>query len=61
MGWCILVKSSPIGPVDKPKRSPAPYAAVFDHYLMNAPAPVWMTVGVPAIEKGKTQGFELEE
>jgi dipeptidyl aminopeptidase/acylaminoacyl peptidase len=31
----------------------------FDHYLMDAPAPVWMTVGVPAIEKGKTQGFEL--
>ena len=33
----------------------------FDHYLMDAPAPVWMTNGVPAIEKGKTQGFELEE
>jgi hypothetical protein len=33
----------------------------FDHYLMDAPAPVWMKFGVPAIEKGKTQGFELEE
>jgi len=33
----------------------------FDHYLMDTSAPVWMTVGVPAIEKGKTQGFELEE
>jgi len=28
---------------------------------MDAPAPVWMKYGVPAIEKGKTQGVELEE
>lgn len=33
----------------------------FDHYLMDAPAPIWMKYGVPAIEKGKNQGFELEE
>ncbi|MAL18407.1 MAG: acylaminoacyl-peptidase [Balneola sp.] len=33
----------------------------FDHYLMGAPEPVWMKYGVPAIEKGKNQGFELEE
>ncbi|MDO5522506.1 MAG: prolyl oligopeptidase family serine peptidase [Bacteroidia bacterium] len=32
----------------------------FDHYLKGAPAPVWMTRGVPAIEKGKTWGYELE-
>jgi len=31
----------------------------FDHYLMNAPAPVWMVDGVPAVEKGKTLGLEL--
>jgi dipeptidyl aminopeptidase/acylaminoacyl peptidase len=31
----------------------------FDHYLMDAPMPVWMKHGVPAIEKGKHQGFEL--
>ncbi len=30
----------------------------FDHYLMDAPAPVWMTEGVPAIMKGKTLGLE---
>lgn len=31
----------------------------FDHYLKDAPAPRWMTEGVPATEKGKTFGFEL--
>ncbi len=29
----------------------------FDHYLKGEPAPVWMTKGVPAIEKGKTWGY----
>lgn len=33
----------------------------FDHYLKGAPAPVWMTKGVPATEKGKTWGYEIEE
>lgn len=31
----------------------------FDHYLKNAPEPVWMNLGIPAIEKGKTDGYEL--
>jgi len=31
----------------------------FDHYLMDAPAPVWLAKGIPAIEKGKTLGLEL--
>jgi dipeptidyl aminopeptidase/acylaminoacyl peptidase len=31
----------------------------FDHYLMGAPKPVWMIRGVPAIEKGINQGYEL--
>ena len=30
----------------------------FDHYLKDAPAPVWMDEGVPAILKGKTLGLE---
>ena len=29
----------------------------FDHYLMDAPAPVWMDEGVPAIMKGKDLGL----
>lgn len=33
----------------------------FDHYLKDAPPPVWMVKGVPAIKKGKTLGLELVE
>jgi len=32
----------------------------FDHYLKGAPEPLWMKKGIPAIEKGKSFGFELE-
>jgi dipeptidyl aminopeptidase/acylaminoacyl peptidase len=31
----------------------------FDHYLLNAPPPVWMEEGVPAVVKGRTLGLEL--
>lgn len=31
----------------------------FDYYLKDAKAPVWMTSGIPATEKGRTWGFEL--
>ncbi|MEQ9105562.1 MAG: prolyl oligopeptidase family serine peptidase [Rhodothermales bacterium] len=30
----------------------------FDHYLMDAPAPVWLERGIPAVEKGRTLGLE---
>jgi len=33
----------------------------FDHYLKDAPAPIWMTQGVPAVEKGRTLGLEYPE
>ncbi len=33
----------------------------FDHYLMDAPAPVWMEEGVPAILKGKELGLGLTQ
>ncbi|NNF04437.1 MAG: S9 family peptidase [Rhodothermales bacterium] len=33
----------------------------FDHYLMDAPAPVWLEHGVPAVDKGRTRGLELVE
>jgi dipeptidyl aminopeptidase/acylaminoacyl peptidase len=29
----------------------------FDHYLQGKPAPVWMTEGIPATQKGKTLGY----
>jgi dipeptidyl aminopeptidase/acylaminoacyl peptidase len=31
----------------------------FDYYLKDAPAPVWLAEGVPAVKKGKTLGLEL--
>lgn len=32
----------------------------FDHYLKGTPAPVWITRGVPTLQKGKTWGFEYD-
>ncbi|MCF8364715.1 MAG: prolyl oligopeptidase family serine peptidase [Bacteroidales bacterium] len=32
----------------------------FDHYLKDAPEPIWMKDGVPAIDKGKKTGYESE-
>jgi dipeptidyl aminopeptidase/acylaminoacyl peptidase len=32
----------------------------FDHYLKGSPMPIWMSKGVPAIEKGIEWGLELE-
>jgi dipeptidyl aminopeptidase/acylaminoacyl peptidase len=31
----------------------------FDHYLKDAPAPVWMEYGIQAVDKGKKMGYEL--
>ncbi len=33
----------------------------FDYYLMDAPMPKWMKSGVPAIEKGIRQGYEVDD
>jgi dipeptidyl aminopeptidase/acylaminoacyl peptidase len=32
----------------------------FDHYLKGEPAPVWLEEGIPAVDKGRTLGLELE-
>lgn len=32
----------------------------FDYYLMGSPMPVWMSEGIPATEKGKSFGLELQ-
>ncbi|WP_207631594.1 S9 family peptidase [Niastella yeongjuensis] len=32
----------------------------FDHYLKGAPAPKWMTRGIPAVRKGLDSGLELD-
>ena len=33
----------------------------FDYFLLGAPAPVWLAEGIPATEKGRTSGLELEK
>ncbi|WP_428329476.1 prolyl oligopeptidase family serine peptidase [Mucilaginibacter sp.] len=33
----------------------------FDHFLKGAPMPVWLAKGVPAVDKGKDWGFEMEK
>jgi dipeptidyl aminopeptidase/acylaminoacyl peptidase len=33
-------------------------AWLIDHYLKDAPAPVWLEEGVPAVKKGRTLGME---
>lgn len=35
-------------------------AQFFDHYLRDAPAPVWMTKGIPPAMKQVTAGYELD-
>ncbi len=32
----------------------------FDHFLMDKPMPIWMSKGIPATQKGKTYGFDLD-
>jgi hypothetical protein len=32
----------------------------FDHYLKDAPAPLWMTEGLSRDRKGKQMGYELD-
>ncbi|MES3631199.1 MAG: prolyl oligopeptidase family serine peptidase [Longimonas sp.] len=32
----------------------------FDHYLMDGDAPAWLEEGIPATEKGRTLGYEVE-
>jgi hypothetical protein len=36
------------------------YMQFFDHYLKGAPAPRWMTKGIPAVLTGIETGFELD-
>jgi dipeptidyl aminopeptidase/acylaminoacyl peptidase len=33
----------------------------FDHYLLEKPIPVWISVGLPAIDKGKKLNYELDQ
>ena len=36
-------------------------AQYYDHYLKGKPAPEWLEIGIPAVEKGKKDGYNLIE
>ena len=61
--WMVSYNDQPHWPLRYPNRKDwtIRMQQYFDHYLMDAPAPVWMTEGVPAVEKGINYGLELTE
>jgi dipeptidyl aminopeptidase/acylaminoacyl peptidase len=60
--WLVNYNGEPHWPLPYPKRRDwnIRMQQFFDHYLQGAPAPRWMTEGVPAVEKGRTLGLETE-
>ncbi|WP_151997216.1 MULTISPECIES: prolyl oligopeptidase family serine peptidase [unclassified Imperialibacter] len=61
--WMISYNDQPHWPLRYPNRKDwtIRMQQYFDYYLMDAPAPLWMTEGVPAVEKGINYGLELSE
>ncbi|MFQ5639798.1 MAG: prolyl oligopeptidase family serine peptidase, partial [bacterium] len=59
--WLINYNGEPHWPTKFPNKKDwaVRLQQFFDHYLKDAPAPVWMKQGVPALKKGKTFGTEL--
>ncbi len=58
--WMLSYNDQPHWPLRYPNRKDFTIRLqqYFDHYLMDAPAPKWMTEGVPAVEKGINYGLE---
>ena len=61
--WFLNYNGEPHWPLKRQNRKDfnIRMAQFFDHYLKGAPKPVWMERGVPAVEKGINQGYELLE
>lgn len=61
--WMLNYQGEPHWPVKVQNRIDfnIRLAQYFDHYLKGAPMPKWMRDGVPAIEVGINQGYELIE
>jgi dipeptidyl aminopeptidase/acylaminoacyl peptidase len=59
--WLLNYNDEPHWPVKRQNRLDfnIRMAQFFDHYLKGVQKPVWMERGVPAIEKGVNQGYEL--
>ena len=61
--WFLNYNGEPHWPLKRQNRKDfnIRMAQFFDHYLKGAPQPAWMVHGVPAVEKGTNQGYELLE
>ncbi|MGV8946073.1 MAG: alpha/beta hydrolase family protein [Lutibacter sp.] len=59
--WLLNYNGEPHWPVKLQNRRDfnIRMAQFFDYYLKDAPEPIWMERGVPALEKGINQGLEL--
>ena len=57
--WMLNYNGEPHWPVKRENRIDFQTRMMqfFDHYLKDAPAPKWMTEGVPAIQKGIVKGY----
>lgn len=57
--WMLNYNGEPHWPVKRENRMDFQIRMkqYFDHYLKGAPAPKWMTQGIPATEKGITKGY----
>ena len=60
--WMLNYNGEPHWPVKKQNRKDfnKRMQQFFDYYLMDAPIPIWMKDGVPAIEQGINLGLELD-
>jgi hypothetical protein len=58
--WLKYDKSGHTLKGDEAKDYTLRYIQFFDHYLKGAPAPRWMTEGIPAAFKGIETGYELD-
>ena len=61
--WLLNYNDEPHWPVKRQNRVDfnIRMQQYFDCFLMDAPMPLWMQRGVPAVEKGIRQGLELEK
>jgi dienelactone hydrolase len=59
--WMIVYNNQPHWPITWPNKKDwaVRLQQYWDHFLKDAPAPVWLAEGLPAVEKGKTLGKEL--
>jgi len=59
--WMITYNEQPHWPITWPNKKDwaVRLQQYFDHFLQGAPAPLWISEGVPAIDKGRTLGREI--